>query len=59
MGFDFICTLAEESVNPKRDIPRAMVISIVSITFIYSLLAFSVTGMGSIGKDETALVQVF
>ena len=59
MGFDFISTLAEESINPKRDVPRAMVISIVAITFIYSLLAFAVTGMGQIGKEETALVQIF
>jgi APA family basic amino acid/polyamine antiporter len=49
MGFDFISTLSEESINPKRDVPRAMVISIISITFIFSLLAFAVTGMGHIG----------
>jgi basic amino acid/polyamine antiporter, APA family len=59
MGFDFISTLSEESINPKRDVPRAMVISIIAITFIYSLLAFAVTGMGHISKEETALVMIF
>jgi APA family basic amino acid/polyamine antiporter len=56
MGFDFITTLSEESINPQRDVPKAMVISITAIAFIYSLLAFAVTGMGHISNEETALV---
>lgn len=59
LGFDFVSTLSEESINPKRDVPKAMVLSIVAIATIYSVLALAVTGMGGLGYEETALVQAF
>ena len=59
LGFDFICTLSEECINPARDVPKAVTISIVAITAIYSVLTLAVSGMGKIGPDETALVEVF
>lgn len=59
LGFDFICTLSDESINPSRDIPKAMTISIVAITVLYSVMALAVTAMGNIGGNETALVEVF
>jgi len=39
LGFDAITTLAEETVNPKRDIPRA-----IYLTLFIGALLFSLTG---------------
>lgn len=47
IGFDAVSTLAEESKNPQRDLPRGMIISLVVCTVIYILLALVLTGMVS------------
>ena len=47
IGFDAISTTAEECRNPQRDLPRAMLYSLVICTVIYILIALVLTGMVS------------
>lgn len=45
IGFDAVSTLAEESENPQRDLPRGMIYSLIICTIIYIVLALVITGM--------------
>ena len=45
IGFDAISTTAEESANPQRDMPRAMIYSLVICTVIYVVVTLVITGM--------------
>ena len=45
IGFDAISTLAEESQNPKRDLPRGMFYSLIICTVLYVLVSLVLTGM--------------
>jgi amino acid transporter len=45
IGFDAISTTAEECKNPQRDMPRAMIYSLVICTVLYILIALVLTGM--------------
>jgi basic amino acid/polyamine antiporter, APA family len=45
IGFDAVSTLAEESKNPQRDLPKGMIYSLVICTVIYIILALVLTGM--------------
>ncbi len=45
IGFDAISTTAEESKNPQRDIPRAMIYSLLICTVLYILIALVLTGI--------------
>lgn len=45
IGFDAISTTAEECENPKKDLPRAMMWSIIVCTILYVLIALVLTGM--------------
>ncbi|MDQ3585042.1 MAG: amino acid permease [Acidobacteriota bacterium] len=47
IGFDALSTTAEECKNPRRDLPRAMMLSLVICTVIYIILALVLTGMVS------------
>ncbi|NMH28751.1 amino acid permease [Flavobacterium silvaticum] len=47
IGFDAVSTLAEESQNPQRDLPRGMIWSLVICTILYIVLALILTGMVS------------
>lgn len=47
IGFDAISTLAEETKNPQRDLPRSMIYALVICTVIYMILALIITGMAS------------
>ncbi|MGE5418991.1 MAG: amino acid permease [Chloroflexota bacterium] len=47
IGFDAISTLAEETRNPQRDLPRSMIYALVICTVIYMILALIITGMAS------------
>lgn len=47
IGFDAVSTLAEESKNPQRDLPRGMIYSLVICTVTYIILALVLTGMVS------------
>lgn len=45
IGFDAVSTLAEESKNPQRDLPKGMIYSLVICTVLYIILALVLTGM--------------
>ncbi|MFV0388361.1 MAG: amino acid permease [Pyrinomonadaceae bacterium] len=50
IGFDALATTAEEAKNPSRDLPRAMILSLVICTVLYIALALVITGMVSYTK---------
>ncbi len=45
IGFDAVSTAAEETRNPQRDMPIAMIASLVICTIIYLLVAVVLTGL--------------
>ncbi len=47
IGFDAVSTLAEDSKDPQRDLPRGMIYSLVICTVVYIVLALVLTGMVS------------
>jgi amino acid transporter len=47
IGFDALATTAEECKDPKRDLPKAMIASLVICTVLYILIALTLTGMVS------------
>lgn len=64
LGFDFITTMSEEAKNPQKDVPLAVVLSVVLSMMIYALVSFSVNGVGNLalsgaGDGETALADCF
>lgn len=61
IGFDAISTLAEETRNPQKDLPRSMIYALVICTIIYMILALIITGMASykqMGVDDP-LAEIF
>lgn len=44
-GFDSISTMAEESKNPQRDLPRSMIFSLIFCAIIYILICLIITGI--------------
>ncbi len=50
IGFDALSTTAEECKDPKRDLPRSMMLSLVICTALYVILALVLTGMISYKK---------
>lgn len=50
IGFDALSTTAEECVNPRRDLPIAMIASLVICTILYIAVALVLTGMVSYTK---------
>lgn len=45
IGFDAVSTTAEETKNPQRDMPIAMIASLIICTLLYVLMAAVLTGM--------------
>lgn len=45
IGFDAISTAAEEAKNPQRDMPRAMIGSLVVTSILYILVTIVLTGL--------------
>lgn len=45
IGFDAISTTAEECKNPRRDLPKAMIYSLLITTVLYVLITLVLTGM--------------
>lgn len=45
VGFDAVSTTAEESKNPQRDLPRAMIYSLIICTVLYILVTVILTGI--------------
>ncbi len=61
IGFDAVSTLAEESKNPRHDLPRGMMYSLVICTVIYIVLSLILTGMVSYSQLGVSdpLAEVF
>lgn len=47
IGFDAISTTAEECKNPKKDLPRATLYTLILCTILYIMIALVLTGMVS------------
>ena len=50
IGFDAISTTAEECKNPQRDLPKAMIYSLIICTILYVAVVLVMTGMVSYDK---------
>jgi amino acid transporter len=50
IGFDALSTTAEECNNPRRDLPIAIILSLVICTVLYIAIALVLTGMVSYTK---------
>jgi len=61
IGFEGISRLAEETENPKRNIPKAIIYSIVIVTFIYALVgvaAVSIVGWQELSTAKAPLALI-
>jgi APA family basic amino acid/polyamine antiporter len=54
IGFDAISTASEEAKNPQRDMPRAILWSLVICTAIYIVVGIVLTGLLPYGQLNTA-----
>ena len=45
IGFDSVCSLAEELRNPQRDLPIGIIVSLAVVTLLYVSVSIVVTGM--------------
>jgi APA family basic amino acid/polyamine antiporter len=61
LGFDAITAIAEESLNPKWDIPRAIVTNTFVVGTLYFLVAIVITGIHTMNGilPEIATAEVF
>ncbi|MFE9484384.1 amino acid transporter [Streptomyces spororaveus] len=61
IGFDAASTAGEEAKNPKRDLPRAIMLSLLIVTVLYVLVAFVAVGAmpwQDFEGTEAALAQI-
>lgn len=61
IGFDSASTASEEAKNPQRDLPRAIMFSMIVVTAIYCLVAFSAVGAlnwTEFAEGETSLAGI-
>lgn len=56
-GWTNLNTVAEEVKNPKRNLPLAIIIAIVSITLIYTLFNYSIYKVVTFSEIETQLAN--
>ena len=57
IGFDIVATAAEETKNPKRDLPRGIIGSLAICTVLYVAVSLVVVGMQNyteLSDDGTA-----
>jgi len=47
LGYDEVCCLAGEAQNPKRNLPIAILLTLVGVTLLYITAALALTGMQS------------
>jgi basic amino acid/polyamine antiporter, APA family len=45
LGFDALATTAQEASNPQRDVPRALIGSLIICTVLYALMSIVMTGL--------------
>ncbi|TDC96259.1 amino acid permease [Saccharopolyspora aridisoli] len=58
IGFDAASTAGEEARNPKRDLPRAIILSLIIVTSIYVLVALAAVaavGARALGESDASL----
>ncbi|MFE2286623.1 amino acid permease [Streptomyces sp. NPDC059443] len=61
IGFDAASTAGEEAKNPKKDLPRAIMLSLGIVTILYVLVAFVAVGAmpwQDFGGTEAALAKI-
>ncbi len=61
IGFDAASTAGEEAKNPQRDLPRAIMLSMVIVTTLYVLVAIAAVGAREwtwFDGTQAALVQI-
>jgi APA family basic amino acid/polyamine antiporter len=56
VGFDAVSTQAGEAINPKKDVPFAIIVSLLVCTVLYILVSLVLTGMMSY-KDFNPIGQ--
>jgi len=54
IGFDAVSTAAEEAKNPQRDLPRAMIYSLIVTSVIYMVVTLVMTGLVPWNQHGTA-----
>jgi basic amino acid/polyamine antiporter, APA family len=54
IGFDAVSTAAEEAKNPQRDLPRAMIYSLIATSIIYMVVTLVMTGLVPWNQHGTA-----
>jgi basic amino acid/polyamine antiporter, APA family len=52
IGFDSVSTHAEEAINPQRDVPIGIIVSLLLCTVLYIAVAAVLTGMVPYGKID-------
>ncbi len=45
IGFDEICCMSGEAINPSRNMPRAIILTLAIVSSLYVTAAFGLTGM--------------
>ena len=45
LGFDGICCVAAEAIDPKVNLPKAIMITLIIVTVLYIVAALALTGM--------------
>src|SRR5579875_435933 len=53
IGFDIVATMAEETKNPQRDVPRGILASLGIVTLLYVAVAVVLSGMVSYTQLKT------
>ncbi len=53
IGFDSISTHSEEAINPQRDVPLAILVSLTLCTVLYILVSAVITGMEPYHQIDT------
>ena len=51
LGFDGIATLGEEAINPKKNIPRAIMITCVGLGSMYVIFTYLLSGRVAYGME--------
>jgi len=54
IGFDAVSTAAEEAKNPQKDMPRAMIVSLLVTSVIYIVVTLVLTGLVPWNQHGTA-----
>ncbi len=60
LGFELVATAAEEMKNPRRDLPLATLLSVVSVICLYVIILYAATGTIShfdLGESPTPIAD--